>query len=54
MHKLEISLQTYNIGEELSLTHLKLEAFNKLKTSLPHMSNFKVEIFQKFKEHFHI
>ncbi len=31
LHKLEIWLETCNIGKELSLTHLKLEAFNNLK-----------------------
>jgi hypothetical protein len=49
LHKLEISLQTCNNGEELFLTHLKFEAFNKLKASFPHTSNFKVETFKNLK-----
>jgi hypothetical protein len=49
MHKLEISLETCNNGKEFSLTHLKLEAFNDLKTFLPHTSNFNVETLNKLK-----
>jgi hypothetical protein len=43
LHKLEISLKTCNNGKEFSLTHLKLEAFNNFKTSLPHTSKLNVE-----------
>jgi hypothetical protein len=43
LHKLETSFETSNNGKKISLTHLKLEDFNKLKNSLPHTSNFNVE-----------
>jgi hypothetical protein len=49
LHKLRISRETCKNGKKLSLTHLKFEAFNKLKTFLPHTSNFNVETFNNLK-----
>jgi hypothetical protein len=52
LHKLEISFETYNNCKYLCLAHLKLEAFNNLKTSLPQTSNFNVETFNILKNSF--
>jgi hypothetical protein len=52
LHKFKISFETYNNCKYLYLAHLKLEAFNNLKTSLPQTSNFNVETFNILKNSF--
>jgi hypothetical protein len=50
LHKCEMWLEICNIDKELFLTHLKLEAFNNLKTSFAHFFKLHRWNFQQLEE----